>query len=138
VTRCLIESLDDIDIRKGIRGWLKLLAKKQFSEAADYLTPLPESAYSGELIRDHIGQYSPEYREASALERERHIPEVTDPDLIDLEKERLDIYPVADGTYVAVEYDLPLDGVWSDLTAIFELYPVPGGWSLGLYDLHVM
>jgi hypothetical protein len=37
-----------------------------------------------------------------------------------------------------VECDLPINGIWSDLTAIFWLRRVPGGLALELYDLHIL
>lgn len=37
-----------------------------------------------------------------------------------------------------IEFDLPLDGEWSDLTAIFDLIDVGGGWAFALQDLHVL
>ena len=38
----------------------------------------------------------------------------------------------------SVDIDLPLDGEWSDLTALFEFEPVDGGIGLSLYDVHVL
>ena len=44
-----------------------------------------------------------------------------------------------DGTIVgSVEFDLPIDGEWSDLTAIFTLSEVEGSLVLSLEDLHVL
>jgi len=37
-----------------------------------------------------------------------------------------------------VEYDLPLNGAWSDLTAIFGLRRLPDGLALELYDIHIL
>jgi hypothetical protein len=37
-----------------------------------------------------------------------------------------------------VDYDLPLNGEWSDLTAQFEFRRVEGGTRVSLYDLHVL
>lgn len=37
-----------------------------------------------------------------------------------------------------VDFDLPLNGEWSDLTAQFEFSPVDDGIGLSLYDLHVL
>ena len=38
----------------------------------------------------------------------------------------------------SAEYNLPLNGEWSDLTAIFELVMVDGALGLWLYDIHVL
>lgn len=37
-----------------------------------------------------------------------------------------------------VEYDLPTNGVWSGLTAIFWLRRMPEGLALELYDIHIL
>lgn len=38
-----------------------------------------------------------------------------------------------------IEFDLPLNGEWSDLTAVFELTETADGrWGFLLYDLHVL
>jgi hypothetical protein len=37
-----------------------------------------------------------------------------------------------------VEYDLPLNGIWSDLTAIFWLRRLADGLALELYDIHIL
>jgi hypothetical protein len=37
-----------------------------------------------------------------------------------------------------VEYDLPLNGAWSDLTAIFWIRRLPQGLALELYDIHIL
>ena len=37
-----------------------------------------------------------------------------------------------------VEYDLPLNGTWSDLTAIFWIRRLPQGLALELYDIHIL
>lgn len=36
-----------------------------------------------------------------------------------------------------IDFDLPLNGEWSDLTAQFEVVAVSNGWTLLLRDLHV-
>jgi hypothetical protein len=38
----------------------------------------------------------------------------------------------------SVDVDLPLDGEWSDLTALLKFEPVEGGIGLSLYDVHVL
>lgn len=38
----------------------------------------------------------------------------------------------------SVDVDLPLNGEWSDLTALFEFEPVEDGIGLSLYDIHVL
>lgn len=46
--------------------------------------------------------------------------------------------PLADSRIGLVYFDLPLNGEWSDLTAIFDLRKVDGALVLVLDDIHVM
>jgi hypothetical protein len=38
----------------------------------------------------------------------------------------------------SVSYDLPINGSWSDLTALFWVKRVPAGYALELEDIHVL
>jgi hypothetical protein len=44
----------------------------------------------------------------------------------------------ADGVRALVEFSLPLEGGWSDLTVQFELYVVNDGWAFHLVEIHVL
>jgi len=37
-----------------------------------------------------------------------------------------------------VDFDLPLNGEWSDVTAIFNILEIEGSWVLWLEDIHVL
>jgi hypothetical protein len=43
-----------------------------------------------------------------------------------------------DGSGYHFEYDIPLNGEWSDLTAIFRILKTPKGYVVFLNDLHVL
>lgn len=51
--------------------------------------------------------------------------------------ERLHIGELADGGFW-FDYEVPLNGWFSDLTAQFEAHPRAGGFAVLLHDLHVM
>jgi hypothetical protein len=44
----------------------------------------------------------------------------------------------SDGSGFAYDHDVPLDGVWSDLTAQFEFLRRSAGYAVVLQDLHVL
>ncbi|MCM2333539.1 MAG: hypothetical protein NDI82_06290 [Anaeromyxobacteraceae bacterium] len=95
--------------------------------------------YSPAKLRDVIGVYSRRYREAKDdAQRDGLIPSVTDPESLDPGGERLRIYPPDSTGAFEVEYDMPLDGEWSDLTAQFTFRPHSEGYLGGLYDIHVL
>lgn len=135
----LISSLKNEDVRAAIHKWVKLLATSSYEEAVGKLTALEQKVFTGEMLKEAIGRYSRRYREATSMEdKKRYLPTITDPDELDAQEESIEIYPVAPDGTVIVEYDLPLDGSWSDLTAIFHLVPKQGGYALSLYDVHVL
>lgn len=132
-------SLDRDDVRKVVRGWVRLLAEGRYEDAARVLVPVGRVIYSAESLMDAVGRYSRAYREArSDEERKRLLPRVSDPDQMEETSENLELYPPATDGSAMAEYDIPLNGRWSDLTASFCLVPTGDGYVLGLYDLHVL
>lgn len=63
---------------------------------------------------------------------------VHDPYGMDLAGERIDFYFYKDNSGLTVDYDLPLNGEWSDLTAIFSFKSKDGGFAFYLDDIHVL
>jgi len=123
-----------------VRHWTQLLAQERFADATNILQALPDGAarYSIEKLKTAIGMYDKNFRRASPEEREQFRRIVSDPATMDVEGERFDVYKRATGDEVIVEYRLPLDGEWSDLTAIFEAFPIENGYQIGLHDLRVL
>ncbi|EHP40344.1 hypothetical protein OR16_26403 [Cupriavidus basilensis OR16] len=64
-------------------------------------------------------------------------PVVTDPRKL-IQEPRASVIAFDDGTGYAVDYDLPLDGAWSDLTAQFEFLLSGDKYLATLHDLHVL
>jgi hypothetical protein len=127
-------------IREMVREWVRLLASRRFADAAEYLTPVPglDLEYTADRIKEALGMYSRQYREAPEQERERYVPSVSDPDKVDAPGECMVIFLRTDKGKARIDYDLPIDGTWSDLTAQFILLAVEGGYALGLWDLHAL
>jgi hypothetical protein len=129
----------ELEVRRLIHQWMRVLATGDYDTAAEMVGPVGSVRYSGPELRACIGAYGRKYREAASSEtRDALVPAVSEPSALDQSGERMTIYPaVPDGTCL-VEYDFPLDGKWSDLTAVFRLTPCARGLELGLYDLRVM
>jgi hypothetical protein len=51
---------------------------------------------------------------------------------------RFEVLPFADGSGYSYDYDVPLKGEWSDVTALFDFKLRPGGLAAILHDLHVL
>jgi len=122
-----------------IRGWVNLLAQKNFRQAAAYLAPVPgnEAQHSARNIEESLGLYSRRYREAPESDRQKYVPVVTPFDDMDAAGENMTIYKKGTEAPI-VEYDIPIEGRWSDLTAKFRLMEFPEGFGIALIDLHVL
>jgi hypothetical protein len=111
-----------------VRNWLRLLAGEQFEEAAAQLDE--PNAYgirwSESEVKNAIRSYG--------RRRENH---VTDPGTLAGDG-RPNLMPMEDGTGFRFDYDFPLNGEWSDLTAQFEFLRRPEGYAVVLHDIHVL
>jgi hypothetical protein len=63
-------------------------------------------------------------------------PTITDPD--DVPNLRREVYRYNDGSGLAVDYDLPLDGKRSDFTIQFEFLKAGEFYKIHLRDIHVL
>ena len=58
---------------------------------------------------------------------------------MDLQKERIEFYEYNDGTGYAVDYDLPTDNNWGDLTAQFSFIKITDNLHhVYLNNIHVL
>lgn len=120
----------DQKILATVEEWVRLLAKDRFSEAYDYLYHEQGDHLTPELVRTLIKNYgwiephpsgvafkvTPLEGEGRAVlmrfEDERHIGHLI--------------------------FDLPLNGEWSDVSAIFDLLIVDNALVFQLQDIHVL
>lgn len=128
-------------VRVVIERWVGLLVEERFDDAM--ATVGPSGTWTPDLLARVIGNYgSVEPREdgrtfavtpvATAVGDGPRF-EVTwcDPPVTN----RLDYAPDLLGR---ARYDLPVDGVWSDVTASFEILDLAEGPALALDDVHVL
>ena len=126
-----------------IRQWFRLLARDRWEQAI---------AMIGRPKRYGIGWTVEIVRRAIEVEtfgpgtrfRTAH-PEgivYSDPDTMteppDFWQKWAGIHHLKDGTGFAIDYPVPLNGEWSDLTAQFSFLRQPGGYEVELEDLHVL
>jgi len=122
---------DDETILALVRQWVNLVASDDIEAAQDLLkTEDVDRDWPPELIRELLVGYEPDH--ITPVE-EAQIGELVPHHTVDRTE------PQA-GSAVAgvVEFDLPMNGAWSDLTAIFWIMRHPEGLVLELYDIHVM
>ena len=117
---------------------MKLLAQDRLAEACAQLDE-PNCygrVWTPELILEIVHDtYSPDtlfYRDNPEG------PVFTDPDGVKKPPYKGEVSPFNDGRGYCLDYDVPLNGEWSDLTAQFEFFKRPNGLAVVLDDLHVM
>ena len=138
----------DNDILTAVSDWVNYLAQERYADALSMLYPVPGNSYpwTPDLLETVITNYGfveprddgrtfivtpPEEAQAS----DGYMP------VHNIRRYGKDAIRELEGGVVRVAhvlYDLPLNGEWSDVTAIFELYHIGDGLVLALNDVHVM
>lgn len=119
-----------------VRDWIGHLASGDYAAAAEFLHP-PEREHAAEWTAERLKLFITNYGSDQPLTDGRRMT------VTPIESARGRQTPYQDVTRFEdrppmIEFDLPLDGEWSDLTAIFDLIDVDGRWAFALQDLHVL
>ena len=120
-----------------VKRWMKLLADNRFDEACALLEH-PNSfgiVWTPNLIKETVhNTFS-----LDTLFYEFHPEGAFFSDPYELEEQRdIELIELNDGSGYAFDYDIPLNGEWSDLTAQFEILKRPNGYVVFLNNLHVL
>jgi hypothetical protein len=133
---------DNENVLSAVRNWVNYLAQEQYVKAMELLFQTEDYRYwTPTLVEELISSYNPpEFKDATSVSR------VT---LIDSTKV-FDIKPSYEvkwyefenrknGDIVGyVHFDLPINGIWSDLTALFNVRKDVDFLTLELEDIHVL
>ena len=118
--------------RQFIKTWTQLLSSGKFQEAADLLDQHPGgkgNRWTAESLFEAFLAYG----------ASENFPEVNNPFHMGKEGDALAFYKYRDGSGWAVEYDLPLNGERSDLTARFSFKKLAQhAFAVHLDDLRVL
>jgi hypothetical protein len=125
------------DITTFIRNWFKLLAYHNYEEAAQMLDQDSNDMEAPQLDRAFFEEILNTYYWEGYIEDKPTC--FSDPYLLDLHSEIVEFYPHDDGLGLDVDYNPPINGVWSDLTAQFSIRKVNGdSYFVHFIDLHVL
>jgi len=116
-----------------IRAWIALLAANEFQEACSQID-MPDGKENA-IVWD-----------SSALKEvfldycwHERMPLINNPYAMNMQMERIDFYEYDDGTGCAVDYDIPTDPEWGDLTAQFSFVKSTDDlYYVFLDDIHVL
>jgi len=122
----------DADILAAVRYWVDLLAADRYEEA--HAMMLPDGRWTPDLMRTVVRHYG-------FIEPRRDGRTFTVSPISQAAGGRTkpcqDIERFADGGGI-IHFDLPLNGEWSDVTAIIEIKELREGLALRLADIHVL
>ena len=130
----------DNEILYVVRRWVDLLANGEFDEAqALLIRDGAERDWPPELVAELIISY--ELPPAVDTGEKARVTKIGDARVADIHP-----HPFVarweksgrPGVIGDVHFDLPINGIWSDLTAIFFLRQVAEGLALELFDIHVL
>jgi len=124
-------------IREFARRFFRLAAQDRLNEACALLD---EPTSRGHIwTRESILRVVHETFHPGTIFFQRHPdgPRFTNPNEL-AEPVRFEVYMLKGGSGYWYDYDVPLNGEWSDLTAQFEFKRQPGGLAAILNDLHVL
>lgn len=121
-----------------VKDWLKLLSEGRFDEACALLDRPDDHGrvWTPELIRELVADtYNPQ-----TLFYRNHPegPRFTDPYALTEERRYQSFGEFNDTTGYWLDYPVPMNGEWSDLTAQFEFHVTANGYAAILNDLHIM
>jgi hypothetical protein len=126
-----------------IREFVNRLADRDTGRALSLLTITPYVTWTEAMVDECVWSYSPTYYEASDAERQHlqqrgQVPRVTHLDDMDIAGKRAYVYETRDPDLFQIEYTMPLDGTWSDLTAWFLFQKRDGELRMELRGIAVI
>jgi hypothetical protein len=130
----------DANLLAVVRRWVDLLAAGEYPQAQSLLVrDGAERDWPPALVAELIASY--ELPPGASSGEASRVTTVNTARVFDVQPRHAVSRWQASGRPGVVgdiHFDLPINGVWSDLTAIFWLRQVPGGLVLELFDIHVL
>ena len=129
----------DEQILDVVRQWVELLAQEKYEEAFRMLRYRPTELWSPELIKTVIANYGfIEPREDGATFKVTSLKDDPEGQVF----HGVEWYgddPNRPAEYLGMAmFTLPLNGEWSDVTAMFDIVEEDGALVLELDDIHVL
>ncbi|WP_433462420.1 hypothetical protein [Spirillospora sp. CA-128828] len=137
--RTLDPGASDEEILDAVLEWVRLLAADDYAAADAFLKPHPDPHYrlTPQQLRTYIANYGAWESDINGIAAGRTM-RVTSPDTATGDyPTRIEIWR-EDDMLPHIEFALPLNGVWSDLTAILDIEEGTGRWVLALEQVHVL
>ena len=134
--KVLPANASDETILNRVREWVNLLAADRVEEALALLSAEDaERDWPPDRVREAIAGYElePDVLSAVTPVETARAEDIQPSHTVDRWE-----HESRPGVVGDVAFDLPVNGVWSDLTALFWIKQVPEGLALELYDIHIL
>jgi hypothetical protein len=120
-----------LDVTHFVRDWIALLAEGKFEVAINQLDASLENG---------VSIWNVESLKAVFLEYWKgEMPIINNPYQMDMRKEEIEFYHFDNGSGLAIDYLVPLENNWGDLTAQFSFVKNEGNfYYVYLTDIHVL
>jgi len=130
--KTLLPESSDENILNAVQAWVDLLAQEDYRSAFDYLHHPAVEHWTPDLIEEAIYEYKCADNNDTCRSVVTPLTEASGDSRPTHEVMRY----AADN--ISVRFDLPINGKWSDLTAILDVVMLDGTLALELKDIHVM
>jgi hypothetical protein len=126
------------DILKVVESWVEALAQGDYKQAYEMTYHLPDDPYTPEFLPTWLANYGwHETYQVTSLNAVSPKPEGQVPPYRDVDFFKT--LPAENGSTVGyIDFDLPLNGEWSDLTAQFDIWQLNDSLVLRLMEIHIM
>jgi len=122
-----------------VEAWVNLLSESRYEDAFNMLYVPSDNSWSPSLIEEITTSY--ELPPAAGDDSDTsHVTPVATAKVVDYRPDKeVEWYEGnPDSNLGMIHYSLPINGIWSDLTAIFRLLRSKGEVGVALEDIHVM
>lgn len=122
-----------------VENWIQLLSESRYEDAFNMLHLPSDNSWSGSLIEEVTTSYKLPLTAGDDSDSS-HVTAVSEARTVDYTPDRtVDWYEGNPDTNLGmIHHSLPINGIWSDLTAIFRLHRCDDGVGVALEDIHVM
>jgi hypothetical protein len=127
----------DSDLIALLSEWSDLMAAGDFAAAADFLHQPSEESGAETWTADSLKTYIQNYGSWDERTGQDRMRVTSTAEAAQRAPAPHEVFSYKDRP-PDIEFALPLNGEWSDLTAMIDVVEVDGRWAFVLYDLHVL
>lgn len=135
--RTVAAGTSDAELLDCLSEWSDLMAAGDFVAAADFLHPPTGESRAQTWTAETLKTYIENYGSWDKLPNGRRMRVTPTTEAAAARLAPHEVFSYRDRP-PDIEFRLPLNGEWSDLTAMIDIREQDGLWAFVLYDLHVL